>query len=71
MSMNTARLNLSEEELEAMRVRLSQQSPLQEAIDYCIRATCEDAGTSEGDHALRMVLHRLSSQAARSGSKRK
>ena len=65
MSMNTARLNLSEEELEAMRVRLSQQSPLQEAIDYCIRATCEDAGTSEGDHALRMVLHRLSSQAAR------
>ena len=38
MQFHTARLRISEEELENMRLKLSQQSPMQESLDLCLRA---------------------------------
>jgi len=38
MQFHTARLQISEEELENMRLKLSQQSPMQESLDLCLRA---------------------------------
>lgn len=38
MQFHTARLHINDEELENMRVRLSRQSPMQEALDACLQA---------------------------------
>lgn len=38
MQFHTARLQINDEELENMRVRLSRQSPMQEALDACLHA---------------------------------
>lgn len=38
MQFHTARLQINDEELENMRVRLSRQSPMQEALDACLQA---------------------------------
>ena len=38
MQFHTARLQINEEELESMRVKLSRQSPMQEALDACLQA---------------------------------
>ena len=41
MQFHTARLQISDEELENMRVKLSRQSPMQEALDACLQAIGE------------------------------
>ena len=38
MQFHTARLQINDEELENMRVRLSRQSPMQEALDACLQS---------------------------------
>ena len=38
MQFHTARLQISEEELETMRLRLAKESPMQEALDGCLQA---------------------------------
>lgn len=37
MSFHTSRLQMSSEELETIRLRLAHESPLQEALDICLR----------------------------------
>ena len=50
MQFHTARLRISEEELEAARVKMAQSSPLQEALEICLQclhqATLLDASAS-------------------------
>lgn len=43
MQFHTTRLAISDEELEQMRLRISQQSPMQEALDACLQ--CLDTAT--------------------------
>lgn len=38
MQFHTARLQISEDELEAMRIKLSQASPMNEALDFCLQS---------------------------------
>ena len=38
MQFHTARLQISDEELETMRLRLAKESPMQEALDGCLQA---------------------------------
>jgi len=42
MSFHTARLHISEEELEQKRLQLSQHSPMQEALDGCLNSLSRD-----------------------------
>lgn len=50
MQFHTARLRISEEELETMRIKMAQSSPLQEALEICLtclhNATFYDTSTS-------------------------
>ena len=39
MQFHTAKLNIKEDELETMRVKMAQASPLQEALNQCIQST--------------------------------
>ena len=41
MQFHTARLQISEEELENMRIKMSQTSPMQEALTYCLQSLNE------------------------------
>jgi proteasome component ECM29 len=38
MQFHTARLQISDEELEKMRIKMSQSSPMQEALDFCLQS---------------------------------
>ena len=65
MQFHTARLRISEEELESMRIKMAQSSPLHDALESCLgalqQAVLHDATTS----LVPEVVHSLCSQLQR------
>lgn len=57
MSFHTARLNMSDEELERIRLKMSQESPMQDALQECLQSLTGSSDSSKGN--ILEVVHDL------------
>lgn len=65
MQFHTARLRISEEELEAMRIKMAQSSPLQEALEICLSSLHQATSYDTNAATIPEVVQGLSLQLQR------
>ena len=65
MQFHTARLRISDEELEAMRIKMAQSSPLQEALEICLTSLHQATAYNTNATTIPEVVQGLSQQLQR------